>query len=121
MQHPNQVKWSNEAPTEKQYNGQSVVVRKLTWYDEGDDQNPTPFANVAVSHYIGKFVNNDIHIGILEVGDYSMMTIITNETTPPTINATITAEIDYYYDRLELHNFVSNDGGTNTQWQWALL
>jgi hypothetical protein len=119
------IKWRTETPTEKQYNGMQVIARHLSWHNEGDDQNPTPWTKINTQYFFGSIIDNDIHIerDDRENDDVALyLDIVTDQTTPLEVHHHYSEYVEHCIDIIiNQHQFFYDDGNKTHQWQWALL
>ena len=121
MKHQPDIKWRTETPKDKQYNGMSVIARHLSWYNEGDDQNPSPWAKINTQYFIGSIIDDQIHIEEEENGNNEItqyIIVVADQTTPIQEHHHYSQFMEYH---ITSHQFFYDDGSKTHQWQWALL
>jgi hypothetical protein len=118
------IKWRTGAPTEKMYNGMQVIARHLSWHNEGDNENPTPWTKINSQYFFGSIINNDIHIerDDRENDDVALYLDVVTDQTTPEVHHHYPEYVERYIDIIiNQHQFFYDDGNKTHQWQWALL
>jgi len=108
------ILWRSAPPTDNQFNGCQVILKKVAEFSEGDDVNPRPWENPEIEYHLATIEGNNF-VYFHENVKYEVSPSVSKYTS----KLQYIGKTEWFV--LLTPYFLEEDGLTTTTWFWACL